>query len=58
MDAKTLSGPGIFTQDMSRKEVAEWFKDNPRMHGVLFALLLMIMKTGQVAAVGTGHAGP
>lgn len=43
---------------MENTDVAEWLSENPRMMGVLFIALLILTQAGQVAAMGSGNAGP
>lgn len=38
--------------------VKSFLADHPRMSGVLFTLLLLLVQAGQVAAGGNGYAGP
>lgn len=39
-------------------DTVEWLKENPRMMGVIFSILLALSQAGQVAGWGSGNAGP
>lgn len=43
---------------MSDDTVKTYLAENPRMIGVLFAMLLLLTQVGQVAAGGVGWGGP
>jgi len=43
---------------MSDKSITAYLADNPRMIGVLFAMLVLLSQAGNVAAANAGIAGP
>lgn len=43
---------------MSDNTIAAYLAENPRMIGVLFAMLLLLSQTGNVAAGNASIAGP
>lgn len=43
---------------MSESKLAAYLAENPRMIGVLFAMLLLLSQAGNVAAANSGIAGP
>lgn len=39
-------------------DLTEWFKENPRMMGVLWTMLLLLSQAGNVIAQGGAESGP
>lgn len=46
------------TSDSDPKTVRAFLADHPKMTGVLFTMMLLLVQTGQVAAGGGTYHGP